>query len=39
MMLSRRSLIAGALATSFAGGVPHAMAAGRPTITVYKDPT
>jgi hypothetical protein len=39
MRLSRRSLIAGAVATAIAAGVPRAMAAARPTITVYKDPT
>jgi hypothetical protein len=39
MRLSRRSLIAGAAAMSIASVVPRAMAAARPTITVYKDPT
>ena len=39
MRLSRRSLIAGAVATAIAIVGPQAMAAARPTITVYKDPT
>jgi hypothetical protein len=39
MRLSRRSLIAGAVATAIATVVPRGMAAARPTITVYKDPT
>jgi len=39
MSLSRRSLIAGAAATAIATVLPRAMAAARPTITVYKDPT
>jgi len=39
MRLSRRSLIAGAVASVTATVVRGAMAAARPTITVYKDPT
>jgi hypothetical protein len=39
MRISRRSLIAGVAAVSIGGVLPRAMAADRPTITVYKSAT
>ncbi len=39
MDISRRALLACALAVAAAGLIPRAGAAARPTITVYKSPT
>jgi hypothetical protein len=39
MMLSRRSLLASLAAVSGAAVLPRAVAAQRPTVTVYKSPT
>lgn len=39
MTLSRRSLIGGIAAVAVGGVLPGALAASRPSITVYKSPT
>ena len=39
MKISRRSLLGGIAAVSIGGALPRAVAAARPTITVYKSAT